>query len=188
MIDIPTPRSLLLGYLAKFHGMNLRELTPLVSESEAKWIAQLKAMRAESQPLAVQGEFPNWLAEKLHGFMEEREILELGRSMQEPAPLDLRVNTLLANREEVVALLKSDGIEGEATPYSPVGIRLSGKPGINRNELFTTGKSRRKNNFPGKGDFGRPGTGIHGPGFSFYGCHAKNVPSMGIYDMPAAPS
>ncbi len=60
--------------------------------------------------------------------------------MQEPAPLDLRVNTLLANREEVLALLKSDGIEGDATPYSPVGIRLSGKPAINRHELFVTGK------------------------------------------------
>ena len=60
--------------------------------------------------------------------------------MQEPAPLDLRVNTLLANREEVLALLKSDGIEGDATPYSPVGVRLSGKPAINRHELFVTGK------------------------------------------------
>lgn len=140
VIDIATPRSLLLGYLAKFHGMNLRELTPLATEAEAKWIAQLKAARVESQPLAVQAEFPDWLAEKLLGCMEEREILDLGRSMQEPAPLDLRVNAFLANREEVLALLKSDGVEGEATPYSPVGIRLSGKPGINRNELFTTGK------------------------------------------------
>jgi 16S rRNA (cytosine967-C5)-methyltransferase len=140
VIDIATPRSLLLGYLAKFHGMNLRELTPLVSEADAKWIAQLKAVRPESQPLTVQAEFPDWLAEKLQGFMEEREILDLGRSMQEPAPLDLRVNALLANREEVLALLKSDGIEGDTTPYSPVGIRLFGKPGINRSELFTTGK------------------------------------------------
>ena len=72
--------------------------------------------------------------------MDEPGILELGRSMQEPAPLDLRVNTLLANREEVLGLLKSNGIEGDATPYSPVGIRLSGKPAINRHELFVTGK------------------------------------------------
>ena len=64
----------------------------------------MKAARPESQPLAVQAEFPEWLVEKLHGFMEEQGILDLGRSMQEPAPLDLRVNTLLANREEVLAL------------------------------------------------------------------------------------
>ena len=140
VIGTATPRTLLLGYLAKFHGMNLRELTPLVSEAEAKWIAQLKAARPEAQPLAVQAEFPEWLVEKLHGFLDEHAILDLGRSMQEPAPLDLRVNTLLANREEVLALLKSDGIEGDATPYSPVGVRLSGKPAINRHELFITGK------------------------------------------------
>jgi 16S rRNA (cytosine967-C5)-methyltransferase len=140
VIDIATPRSLLLGYLAKFYGMNLRELTPLVSEADAKWIVQLKAIKLESQPLAVQAEFPDWLIEKLHAFMEEREILDLGTSMQEPAPLDLRVNTLLASREEVLAQLKRDGIEGNVTPHSPVGIRLSGKPSINRNELFTAGK------------------------------------------------
>jgi 16S rRNA (cytosine967-C5)-methyltransferase len=139
-VGTATPRALLLGYLAKFQGMNLRELTPLVTEAEAKWIAQLKAIKPESQKLAVQAEFPEWLVEKLQVFMDEPGILELGRSMQEPAPLDLRVNTLLANREEVLALLKSNGIEGDATPYSPVGIRLSGKPAINRHELFVTGK------------------------------------------------
>ena len=83
VVGTATPRTLLLGYLAKFHGMNLRELTPLVSEAEAKWIAQLKAARPEAQPLAVQAEFPEWLVEKLHGFLDERGILDLGRSMQE---------------------------------------------------------------------------------------------------------
>src|SRR5512146_2797412 len=101
----PTPRSLLLAYLVKFHGLNLRELTPLVSETEAKSLAGVKALSAESQPLAIQAEFPGWLVEKLSGFMTEGEILALGRSMQQSAPLDLRVNTLLANRNDVLALL-----------------------------------------------------------------------------------
>ena len=37
------PRSLLLAYLVKFHGLNVRELTPLVSEAEAKSLAGIKA-------------------------------------------------------------------------------------------------------------------------------------------------
>jgi len=37
-------------------------------------------------------------------------------------------------------LLQKDGIEGSATLYSPVGIRLVGKPAINRHELFLGGK------------------------------------------------
>ncbi len=52
----------------------------------------------------------------------------------------MRVNTLLANRDEVLALLNKEGIEGNATPYSLIGIRLAGKPAINRHELFLTGK------------------------------------------------
>jgi 16S rRNA (cytosine967-C5)-methyltransferase len=134
------PRPLLLAYLVKFQGMNLRELTPLVSEAEAKWLTGIKAVAAQSQPLAVQAEFPKWLVEKLRGCMTEANILNLGHSLQQTASLDLRVNTLLANRDEILAALSKDGIEGSATPYSPVGIRLAGKPAINRHALFLTGK------------------------------------------------
>jgi 16S rRNA (cytosine967-C5)-methyltransferase len=47
---------------------------------------------------------------------------------------------LLADRDDVLGLLQKDGIEGNATFYSPVGIRLVGKPAINRHELFLGGK------------------------------------------------
>ena len=60
--------------------------------------------------------------------------------MQHSAPLDLRVNTVRANRDEVLAILKRDGIPAEATPYSPVGVRIREKPAINRHPLFLTGK------------------------------------------------
>ena len=139
-IAATTPRSLLLAYLAKFQGMNLRELVPLVSEAEAKWLSGIKAATPKSEPLVIQAELPEWLVEKLRSFMPDTDILNLGRSLQQPASLDLRVNTLLANRDEVLALLSKDGIEGDITPYSPIGIRLAGKPAINRHELFLAGK------------------------------------------------
>jgi len=134
------PRPLLLAYLVKFQGMNLRELAPMVTETEAKWLAEIKAVALESQPLAIQAEFPEWLVQKLQGFMTDADILTLGRSLQQSASLDLRVNTLLTNRDEVLAALSQDGIEASATPYSPIGIRLVGKPAINRHELFLSGK------------------------------------------------
>ncbi len=140
VVGIPTPRSLLLAYLARFQGLNLRELLPLVSETEAKWLAGIKAVTPEFQPLAIRAEFPDWLVEKLRSFMPDIEILNLGSSLQQPASLDLRVNTQLASREEVLASLSKDGIESNTTPYSPIGIRLAGKPAINRHELFLTGK------------------------------------------------
>lgn len=135
-----TPRSLVLAYLVKFNGMNLRELTLLISESETKWLAEIKAIKLETLPLAIQAEFPEWLVEKLKQFMTDADILNLGFSLQKSASLDLRVNTILAKRNQVLETLSQEGIEAQETPYSPCGIRLTGKPAINRHELFLSGK------------------------------------------------
>jgi len=135
-----TPRSLVLAYLVKFHGMNLRELTSLVSESETKWLSEIKAIKLDTLPLAIQAEFPEWLVEKLKQSMTDADILNLGFSLQKSAPLDLRVNTILAKRNQVLETLSQEGIEALETPYSPCGIRLTGKPAINRHELFLSGK------------------------------------------------
>ncbi|MEK7708606.1 MAG: RsmB/NOP family class I SAM-dependent RNA methyltransferase [Pseudomonadota bacterium] len=135
-----TPRSLVLAYLVKFNGMNLRELTLLISESETKWLAEIKAIKLETLPLAIQAEFPEWLVEKLKQSMTDADILNLGFSLQKSASLDLRVNTILAKRNQVLETLSQEGIEAQETPYSPCGIRLTGKPAINRHELFLSGK------------------------------------------------
>lgn len=140
LIERITPRALVLVYLVKFYGMNLRELASLVSETEAKWLSRIKAIKTDSLPLFIQAEFPIWLVEKLQTFMSDNDILELGLSLQKPAPLNLRVNTLLCKRSEALEILQHDGIKAQETPYSPCGIRLTGKPAINRHELFLAGK------------------------------------------------
>lgn len=140
LVGKATARELVLAYLTRFQGMNLRELTPFLRETEIKWIQQIKAIKLEEQPLFIRAEFPEWLVEKLQKFWTDEEILHLGQTLQQPAPLDIRVNSLLAKREEVLATLKQQGIEAEPTPFSPIGIRVTGKPVINRNELFLSGK------------------------------------------------
>ncbi|WP_300286395.1 RsmB/NOP family class I SAM-dependent RNA methyltransferase [Nitrosomonas sp.] len=140
LVGKATTRELVLAYLTRFQGMNLRELTPFLRETEIKWIQQIKAIKLEEQPLFIRAEFPEWLVEKLQKFWTDEEILHLGQTLQQPAPLDIRVNSLLAKREEVLATLKQQGIEAEPTPFSPIGIRVTGKPVINRNELFLSGK------------------------------------------------
>lgn len=140
LIGKVTSRTLLLAYLIKIEGMNLRELAPFINENEIKWIAHIKAVEVASQPLAIQAEFPTWLMEKFKEFMSEDEILKLGQALQQQAPLDLRVNTLLAKRDEVLNILNQEGIEAHATPYSPVGIRLTSKFAINKDPLFLSGK------------------------------------------------
>ncbi len=140
LFERATAREMVIAWLVKFQGINLREIQPLIREVEAKWIPRIKAATLTSLPLSIQAELPPWLVEKLQVFMADDDILKLGQVLQQPAPLDIRVNTLLAKRDAVLTELTQAGIEAAATPYSPVGIRLPGKPTINRHPLFLEGK------------------------------------------------
>jgi 16S rRNA (cytosine967-C5)-methyltransferase len=133
------PRLLILAYLAKFRGMNLRELKPFITEAEIKQLIKIKEMELGSLPLTIRTEFPEWLVEKIQAKMLDTNILALGLSFQKQAPLDLRVNTLIANRNDVLTRLSKDGIDASATSYSPIGIRLVRKSTIQSHEMFITG-------------------------------------------------
>jgi 16S rRNA (cytosine967-C5)-methyltransferase len=71
--------------------------------------------------------------------MSETELLALARGLNQPAPLDLRVNAVKAERAEVLAKLERDGIPATACPYAPEGIRLAGKPSLAKHPLFLAG-------------------------------------------------
>ncbi|MBI4809226.1 MAG: RsmB/NOP family class I SAM-dependent RNA methyltransferase [Nitrosomonadales bacterium] len=137
---LASARRITLAYWVKFGGYNLRELEPLLKPKEAEWLGKVKSIDMKELPLSIQAELPEWIVEKLRPQHSDAEILELGRSMQQPAPLDLRVNTLLAGRDEVLQSLQAEGMDAQATPYSPMGIRLKYKPALNKHALFLTGK------------------------------------------------
>lgn len=143
VIDFVVPgagaRLQLLVYLARLGGLSVRELSPVLKRDEAGAVSRAKAVSVEHLPLAVQAELPDWVVERLRANMSDADILALGHALQQPAPLDLRVNTLLAKRDEVLAALAANGMQGRATPYSPTGIRLQNKPAINRHPLFLDG-------------------------------------------------
>jgi len=134
------PRSLILAYLAKFRGINLRELEPFVTAAEIKQLVKTKEVKLDSLPSTIRSEFPEWLVEKIQAKMPNTDILTLGLSFQKQASLDLRVNTLIANRNDVLTRLSKDGIDASATCYSPIGIRLVRKSTIQSHEIFITGK------------------------------------------------
>jgi 16S rRNA (cytosine967-C5)-methyltransferase len=65
------------------------------------------------------------------------------RAMAERAPIDLRVNTLKASRDEVLAELRGEGFVGEPTPYAPHGIRIlqhQGAAALSRLRIFLAGR------------------------------------------------
>jgi len=135
-----TPRKLALAALVKLQGVSLRELEPLLKGSEDEWLKAMKAVPTDDLTPAEQADLPDWLWQRLAAEQGEELALALGRALQQPAPLDLRVNTLLASRDEVLNIFRGEGIEAEAMPYSPVGIRLKKKIALNRHPLFLEGK------------------------------------------------
>jgi 16S rRNA (cytosine967-C5)-methyltransferase len=134
-----SPRRMLLAYLARVRGISIRELADILKQDESSWLSGIKAQPLDDLPLALRAELPDWIVERLRSRLSEPEIAALARGLNEPAPLDLRVNTLLTGREEVQQALAVDAVVAEPTPYSPIGLRVKGRPAINRHPLFLTG-------------------------------------------------
>jgi 16S rRNA (cytosine967-C5)-methyltransferase len=133
------PRRMVLAYLARLAGVSVRELATVTTADERPWLAELKAHALDGLPVAVRAEMPDWIVERLGQGLSEAQILEIARGLNEPAPLDLRVNTLQGDRGEVRRGLAASGIEAVPTPYSPAGLRIDDRPPISRHALFLSG-------------------------------------------------
>ena len=116
-----------------------RALQAALAPAERAWLAAVQAVDPASLPDKLQHNLPDWLATALREQLGDTEFAALARALLEPAPLDLRVNTLKARREDVQRALAAEGIEAAMTPYSPWGLRIAGRPAVNRLSLFKDG-------------------------------------------------
>jgi 16S rRNA (cytosine967-C5)-methyltransferase len=137
----PSPseaRYLVLAALVRLQAKNLREIEHLIKGEDTEWFGRLKAAGQEKGSAAVRHEFPDWLETALSA-MPADELDALARSLLVSAPLDLRINPLHARRPEILAQLEKHGIAAKETPFSPWGMRLEGKPAIQRHPAFVKG-------------------------------------------------
>jgi 16S rRNA (cytosine967-C5)-methyltransferase len=134
------PRRLVLAAAALIEGRSLRQLEPVLRKDEAQWLAGVRAADAHGLPPAVQVSLPDWIWERLLAAMPEAEALAIAHGLLAPAPLDLRVNSQLAERKAVLAALQAEGMAAAPTPYSPLGVRLAEKPALQHHALFREGK------------------------------------------------
>ena len=107
--DGGTPRRWVLAALVRLQGLSQRQLAEAVSARETDWLAEIKARPEPTLNLAEQADLPDWLVERLLARVGEDELLALARGLNQPAPLDLRVNAVKAGREEVLARLTAEG-------------------------------------------------------------------------------
>lgn len=87
----------------------------------------------------ITGSYPKWL----HGELDQAFGADLpgeAQSWLERAPLDLRVNTLKAMRDDVARALEAQGLFPQSTPFSPVGLRLPAGTSITSSALYRDGQ------------------------------------------------
>jgi 16S rRNA (cytosine967-C5)-methyltransferase len=135
------PRLAALITLARQHGADA--LDPRALRNDERAVRQAFSRRLDLAPRAAQAEVPTWLYQRVSQQYEDADALFA--ALTEPAPLDLRVNTQRARRDEVLAELRASSrqhapLHAEPTPYSPEGIRLLEKPGLTRWPLYQDGR------------------------------------------------
>jgi len=148
LMDDDTPRARVLGMLRLERGMDADAIAALcdggrfapepLSDAER---AALTSRSLEGAPAHVAGDYPEWLDGYLADVFGDDRIAE-ATAMASRAPLDLRINTLKAKREKVLASLAH--LRAKPTPWSPIGLRIelgadARNPGIHAEEDFIKG-------------------------------------------------
>jgi len=148
IMEEDTPRARVLGMLKLERGLDAEAIAALcdgsrfapspLSESER---GALTSRSLQSAPAFVAGDYPEWLDGHLARAFGEARVAEAA-AMASRAPLDLRVNTLKASREKILASTAHLGTM--PTPFSPIGLRIelsadARNPGIHSEEDFVRG-------------------------------------------------
>ena len=132
----PTPRGRTLAALLVIEGWRPEAVAAAcdgdrfrpapLDAAETRLVAGLagRTLRHPEMPPSVANDLPDWLEPYLQrsfGKDLEREVAALNAA----APIDLRVNLLKTDPEAARRALAAEGVATEATPLSPVGLRLA---------------------------------------------------------------
>ncbi|MCM2296848.1 RsmB/NOP family class I SAM-dependent RNA methyltransferase [Rhodoferax sp.] len=113
-------------------------LRSALTEQEVNWLDQCEKIRPEDLMERHRHNLPEWLVQPLKDQLGD-EFWPLVESFNKGAGLDLRVNAFKAKRTDVQKELAALGIKAVSTPYSPWGLRIAGKPSLNKMEAFKRG-------------------------------------------------
>jgi 16S rRNA (cytosine967-C5)-methyltransferase len=148
VMENDTARARVLGMLKVERGWDAEKVSALCDGgrfapqplTEAERAALVSRTTADA-PAPVAGDYPDWLDPYLAQVFGDDRAAE-AVAMASRAPLDLRVNTLKAKREKMLAALAHLGVA--PTPWSPIGLRIelgadARNPGIHAEESFIKG-------------------------------------------------
>jgi 16S rRNA (cytosine967-C5)-methyltransferase len=123
-----TPRAVLIGMLRRERNLDGSAIAALCSGAryapevltEAESTA-LDKNSVDGAPAHVEGDYPEWLDQHLARAFGDDRAAE-GAALSSRAPLDLRVNTLVTERDDIVPRLAH--LHAEPTRWSPAGLRI----------------------------------------------------------------
>lgn len=145
-----TARSRMIAWLVLAEGAGVNAIDRLFDGSkyapeplrgdEKELIEKLSGKKLDSEivPETARVECPPQWESRLRAFFGDDFKVEMA-AMLGAAPLDLRVNTRLADRTEAKAALAADGIETDLTAISPWGLRCRGKAYLSESRVFRDG-------------------------------------------------
>lgn len=114
-------------------------LRSALTDQEKNWLDQCEKVDPKDLMERHRHNLPEWLVQPLKDQLGA-EFWPLVDSLNRGAGLDLRVNDFKAKRADVQKELAAAGIKAVATPYSPWGLRIAGKPALNKLPAFTRGE------------------------------------------------
>jgi 16S rRNA (cytosine967-C5)-methyltransferase len=111
-----------------------------LSPAEARLARALagRTLTHPEMPRAVACDLPDWLEPYLAALYGRRLEDELA-ALNAPAPLDLRINELKADRDTARRALAAEHIQAEPTPWSPLGLRLKHRAPLAATQAFKEG-------------------------------------------------
>jgi 16S rRNA (cytosine967-C5)-methyltransferase len=132
------PASRRLAILGLNATLGAEALEEGMDAAEAEWLKRVSQIDLATLPRAVRGSIPDWLDERLSQMDSPETLVE---ALNRQASLDLRVNPLKAERDAMLTELQQSAgrYEPVAMPFSPWGIRMEGRPAINRWPQFENG-------------------------------------------------
>ena len=113
-------------------------LRSALTDQEKQWLDQCEQVKPQDLMERHRHNLPEWLVAPLKAQLGDA-FWDLADCMNLGAGLDLRVNDFKAKRPDVIKALAASGIKAVATPYSPWGLRIAGKPALNKHAAFLQG-------------------------------------------------
>ena len=134
------PRLLAYAVAVREFNHSVRDIDSAVNAADARWLAGFKSRLHDPLAPAVAADVPDWLWHRLGESYDDKARASLTRAWQSPAPLDLRANTMKTPRDAALASLAADDLAVKATPYSPLGLRIDGRPSLARHPWLLDGR------------------------------------------------